>query len=100
MQGLERWESSSTAYTHAHEQLALGEGSHGLAAYMPDLLAARRGLLVVGELPRAEDAIAALHLATALGWPVVCDILSGASEISNECPFHLALVKGLTTAGV
>ena len=78
-QGLERWESSSAAYTQAHAQVALGGGSHGLAGYIPALLAARRGLIVVGELPRAEDAVAAFRLATALGWPVVCDVLSGES---------------------
>jgi len=79
VQGLERWESSSAAYTQAYEQLALGKSSHGLPAYIPALLAARRGLLVVGELPRAEDAVAAVRLATALGWPIVCDVLSGGS---------------------
>jgi hypothetical protein len=42
------------------------------------LARARRGLLVLGELPGAADAAAALRVGAALGWPVAADVLSGA----------------------
>ena len=83
VQGLERWEPSSSPYTQGHMQLGSGDRTHSPAAYMQALLTAQRGLLVVGELPRAEDAVAALRIANALGWPVVCDVLSGASRSFN-----------------
>jgi isochorismate synthase/2-succinyl-5-enolpyruvyl-6-hydroxy-3-cyclohexene-1-carboxylate synthase/2-succinyl-6-hydroxy-2,4-cyclohexadiene-1-carboxylate synthase/O-succinylbenzoate synthase len=38
---------------------------------------AKRGLIVLGELPAPEDGMAAAAVATALGWPVVADVLSG-----------------------
>ena len=41
------------------------------------LRSARRGLVVVGELARPEDAVAARRIGAALGWPVVTDVLSG-----------------------
>jgi hypothetical protein len=41
------------------------------------LKSARRGLIVLGELPAPEDGMAAAAVATALGWPVVADVLSG-----------------------
>jgi 2-succinyl-5-enolpyruvyl-6-hydroxy-3-cyclohexene-1-carboxylate synthase len=41
------------------------------------VLGARRGLLVIGELPTPEDVAAASQLAQLLGWPVAADVLSG-----------------------
>lgn len=45
----------------------------------------RRGLLVVGELAQPEDVAAAKHIAKVLGWPVVCDVLSGLRIGDKEC---------------
>jgi len=44
------------------------------------LAGARRGLLVLGELPTPADAAAALRVAAALGWPIAADVLSGKLE--------------------
>ena len=85
-QGLERWEASSLPYTQGHVPLGSGGLADSPGACIPALLTARRGLLVVGELPRAEDAVAALRIAAALGWPVVCDILSGMLRLSVYSP--------------
>ena len=41
------------------------------------IAAARRGIIIVGQVPRAEQAAAALKIAEALGWPLVADVLSG-----------------------
>lgn len=41
------------------------------------IAAARRGIIVVGQMTRAEEAAAALKIAEALGWPLVADVLSG-----------------------
>lgn len=41
------------------------------------MAAAQKGLIVVGQMTRAEDAAAALKIAEALGWPLVADVLSG-----------------------
>lgn len=40
------------------------------------IAAARRGIIVVGQV-RAEQAAAALRIAEGLGWPLVADVLSG-----------------------
>ncbi len=47
------------------------------SALLTLLRGARRGLVVVGELVRPEEAVAASQLAAALGWPVAADVLSG-----------------------
>ena len=41
------------------------------------IAAARRGLVVIGNLPRERDREAAVSLAERLGWPVAADIRSG-----------------------
>ncbi|KAK9837268.1 hypothetical protein WJX81_002656 [Elliptochloris bilobata] len=83
--GTERWEASRRPFT-AHAALpAAAWGSMGngatfggeLGEALACLASARRGLLVLGELPSAADAAAALRVARALGWPVAADVLSG-----------------------
>ena len=60
---------------------------------MACLAAARRGLLVLGELPDPADAAAALRIARALGWAVAADVLSGALALCT-------CAKGMYGVGV
>ncbi len=80
MQGLERWEGSDLPYT-SHALPAPAQAFHGSAysgtPFMGCIAAARRGVIVVGQLTRPEQAAAALKIAEALGWPLVADVLSG-----------------------
>ena len=41
------------------------------------IAAARRGIIVAGQMTRPQQAAAALKMSEALGWPLVADILSG-----------------------
>lgn len=52
-------------------------GVSQLPAMLRDPVASARGLLVLGELSSPEDIAGAGRLASALGWPVVTDVLSG-----------------------
>lgn len=77
MQGLESWENAHQAYTTpvlAPQQNAAAspQVSHLLTA-----MEGKKGLIVVGELLRAEDSLACLQIAKALKWPVAVDVLSG-----------------------
>jgi len=51
---------------------------------MSCLAAARRGIIVVGQMTCAEDAAAAMKIAEALGWPLVADVLSGIATKSRH----------------
>ena len=79
MQGLERWEGSDLPYTsHALPPplQAFHSSAYSGAPFMGCIAAARRGIIVVGQV-RAEQAAAALRIAEGLGWPLVADVLSG-----------------------
>lgn len=80
LQALERWEQSDAPYT-SHALPAPGQSMPGspyaAAPFMTCIAAARRGIIVVGQMTHAEDAAAALKIAQALGWPLVADVLSG-----------------------
>lgn len=67
--------------------LAGGAGfSAEVQGLLPRLQAARRGLLVVGELMDPRDAADAVALGAALGWPVVTDVLSGLRVGLQQAP--------------
>ena len=80
MQGLERWETSDLPYT-SHALPPSAQAFHSSACsgapFMGCIAAAKRGLIIIGQMARAEDAAAALKIAEALGWPVAADVLSG-----------------------
>jgi isochorismate synthase/2-succinyl-5-enolpyruvyl-6-hydroxy-3-cyclohexene-1-carboxylate synthase/2-succinyl-6-hydroxy-2,4-cyclohexadiene-1-carboxylate synthase/O-succinylbenzoate synthase len=80
LQGLEHWETSGrpfTTHVTAPESSASGEQSAAMVEAVHAVLRAKRGLILVAELPHPADAAAAVTLAQALGWPVVTDVLSG-----------------------
>jgi hypothetical protein len=82
-QGTERWEASRQPFTaHAAPPAGAPASASACGGALQDavetLARARRGLLVLGELPGAADAAAALRVGAALGWPVAADVLSGA----------------------
>lgn len=52
-------------------------GSAAAAQLLETLASARRGLLVVAQMARPEDCLAALQIARTLGWPLAADVLSG-----------------------
>lgn len=82
LQGLYQWEAASTPFTQpvtaGHPQNTRFD-SPGLKQLLSTLGSAQRGLLVIAELTTPEDAVAALAISKALGWPVVADALSGGS---------------------
>ena len=80
VQGLKRWEGSDLPYTsHALPPPAQGFHSNAYsgAPFMGCIAAARRGIIVAGQMTRLEQAAAALKISEALGWPLVADVLSG-----------------------
>jgi len=86
-QGLERWEGSGLPYTsHALPVpgYTLSSGAYAASPFMSCIAAARRGIIIVGQMTCAEDAAAALKIAEALGWPLVADVLSGIDTDSRD----------------
>ncbi|GLC45490.1 hypothetical protein PLESTM_001741500 [Pleodorina starrii] len=99
MAGLTAWQASQLPYTSHISAAALpgaqpsgigggaaagsgsgsmyGIGGSEVAALQSLLRGARRGLVVVGELIDPRDIVAARQIGSALGWPVVADVLSG-----------------------
>lgn len=57
------------------------------------LAGAQRGLIVVAQMARPEDCVAALKIARALGWPMVADVLSGAASALNMCSTLLQAIN-------
>jgi 2-succinyl-5-enolpyruvyl-6-hydroxy-3-cyclohexene-1-carboxylate synthase len=55
---------------------------YAAAPFISCIAAARRGIIVVGQMIRAQDAAAALKIAQALGWPLVADVLSGENSVA------------------
>ena len=94
LQGLERWERSGKPFTalvpiSTPSFTPLGPTSHspslhashaGESELLRILAGAQRGLIVVAQMARPEDCVAALKIARALGWPVAADVLSGAAS--------------------
>lgn len=64
-----------------------------------EMHAAQRGVLLVGELRRAEDRAAVLRIAHALGWPIVADALSGLRIGANApaTPANAVVIHHLDT---
>ena len=106
LQGLERWEQSGQPFTAPVSALPAFLGPPLAAQSLPSfsssdaaasellitLASAQRGLLVVAQMARPEDCLAALKIARALGWPVVADVLSGEFCASHNATAALLLV--------
>ncbi|KAK9847737.1 hypothetical protein WJX84_001736 [Apatococcus fuscideae] len=84
LQGLERWEAGNHPFTinagpltsQPLQPLEPGLNAHWDSA-LHTLKAAKRGLVVVGELQDGAEGVAALQIARCLGWPIAVDVLSG-----------------------
>jgi 2-succinyl-5-enolpyruvyl-6-hydroxy-3-cyclohexene-1-carboxylate synthase len=72
---LHGWVHGDAPYTRYTSATACDEETSESLAQM--LNGVMRGLLLVGQLDRAEDVAGALALAGALGWPVFPDVTSG-----------------------
>ncbi len=71
-----RWREGSGPLTaYARPEATPDTGS--LERIAATVAASRRGLLVIGSLPKQRDREAAMALAERLGWPVAADIRSG-----------------------
>lgn len=106
LQGLERWEQSGQPFTAPVSALPAWLGPPLAAQSLPSfsssdaaasellntLASAQRGLLVVAQMARPEDCLAALKIARALGWPVVADVLSGEFCAPHNATAALLLV--------
>ena len=72
----ERWRAGDRPLT-AYARPGGDPAAAAVAAVAAALREARRGLLLVGQLPTAADRAAAARLAGRLGWPVAADVRSG-----------------------
>lgn len=64
---------------------------------VPELIADKRGFLILGALDSAPDRQACLNLTTALSWPVFADIQSGLHLMEHRefCPCYHFVLKNL-----
>ena len=82
LQGLHQWQRACAPFTPPltpGQPHLMRADSPGFKQLLSTLGSAQRGLLVIAELTTAEDAVAALAISKALGWPIVADALSGGS---------------------
>jgi 2-succinyl-5-enolpyruvyl-6-hydroxy-3-cyclohexene-1-carboxylate synthase len=71
-----RWRQGSGPLT-AYARPEAGPDAESLERIAASVAAARRGLVVIGALPKERDREAAAALSERLGWPVAADIRSG-----------------------
>jgi 2-succinyl-5-enolpyruvyl-6-hydroxy-3-cyclohexene-1-carboxylate synthase len=83
---LQNWLQSGAPHTTYHAPGA-GAGTALPPRFLADLDAAKRGLLVVGQLTSQEETTAVRSLAKILGWPVFADVTSGLRLGEAEAPF-------------
>ena len=101
------WNRDANSNLEESSPSVRGDGDHGISSYpAPEardlirlLRGASRGMLVVGELLRPEEAVLAAQIARALrGWPVAADVLSGLRVGASAC--SLPGVKPVLHRGV
>lgn len=76
--GLEKWMESSTRPFTVYPKMSVTVSAMDVATVLEELRESRRGLVIVGQLAK-EDRDPTKNFLTKLGWPYVCDILSGVS---------------------
>lgn len=73
---------------NGHGQKPCVSSANGCELYFEIVrLIACRGLVVVGELQGGQQAAAAARIGTALGWPIVADVLSGEWRLNTAACF-------------
>jgi 2-succinyl-5-enolpyruvyl-6-hydroxy-3-cyclohexene-1-carboxylate synthase len=80
------WDASGRPHT-VYERSEPAPGPETLARLIAIIQNAKRGLLVVGQMPSLDDSLCVLKLARALGWPVFPDIASGLRLGPDSPPF-------------
>lgn len=86
LEGLNAWLRSTRPFTSISNLYTGSPIAHQIDHTVVNaLLNCSRGLLIVGELAHPADVAAAKHIARVLGWPVVCDVLSGLRIGDKEC---------------
>lgn len=88
--GLDRWRDDTEPYT-TYSTPSLHAEEKTLRESIGILRAAKRGLLIVGQLTNDADRDATRAIGRALGWPVFADVTSGLrseSEKFQAIPFY------------
>ena len=86
LQPIRRWKKAASAYTR-YAKAEQRPDAMALALIVEMVRAARRGLLVVGELRSSAECKAVKTLARALKWPAFPDVASGLRLGNDRDPF-------------
>ncbi len=86
LQPIRRWRKAGSAYTR-YAKAEQRPDAMTLALIVEMVRAARRGLLVVGELRSSAECRAVKTLARALKWPAFPDVASGLRLGNDRAPF-------------